>query len=466
MQCNKKKRLLAQVQRLRARFAQSMESVFGDVIAKESLSEWVIQEVGTYRERIYGPLVTLMLFIEQVLGADHSCQDAVARGLSARAALGQSACSLNTGPYCKARVRLPLSLITRLVREVGERLCAEQPAAWRWRGREIKLIDGTTVSMPDTSANQACFPQSGGQQRGLGFPVARLVAIVSLSAGAVLEWAVAACKGKNTGETALLWQMIPGLARGDIVIADSYYCGYFMIARLWVLGVDVLMPQHHLRITDFRRGRRLGVRDHEVTWMRPQRPRWMDESTYQMMPETLTVREIRAGGRTLITTLTDARAVAKQELAELYAMRWQVELDLRSIKSVMQMDILRCKTPTMVEKEIAAHLLAYNLVRAVMAQAAYANRLLPRELSFKAALQLINAFEMHLRHHTDQDTRAALSHLIAGIASRRLRHRPNRVEPRAVKRRAKPHALLTQPRHLVRARLLRQRERRMAVGLR
>jgi hypothetical protein len=466
MQCNKKKRLLAQAERLRARFAQSMESVFGEVAPKASLSEWVRQEVGTYRERIYPPLVTLTLFIEQVLGADHSCQDAVARGLSARVALGQSACSLNTGPYCKARARLPLSLIARLAREVGQRLCAEQPAAWRWRGREVKLIDGTTASMPDTSANQTCFPQSGGQQRGLGFPVARLVAIVSLSTGAVIEWAVAACKGKNTGETALVWQRIAGFTRGDMVIADSYYCGYFMIARLWMVGVDVLMPQHHLRITDFRRGRRLGVRDHEVTWVRPQRPRWMDAATYQTMPETLTLREMRTGGRTLITTLTDAHAVAKQELAKLYTMRWQVELDLRSIKSVMQMDILRCKTPEMVEKEIAAHLLAYNLVRAAMAQAACGKNLSPRELSFKAALQLINAFEMHLRHHADQCAPGALAHLLDGIASRRRLHRPNRVEPRAVKRRAKPHALLTQPRHVVRARLLKQQARRIVAALR
>lgn len=466
MHRNKKRCLVEQVRRFRARFVQSVGTVLGNVIPQSALTQWVIEETGGYRERIYNPFTTLLLFIEQVLGSDHSCQDAVARGLSARVALGQPPCSLNTGPYCKARRRLPLSLLTRLAREVGARLCAGQPAMWRWRGREVKLIDGTTVSMPDTSANQARFPQSRGQKPGLGFPLARLVAIVSLSAGAVLEWAIDACEGTKTGETALLWRLMPHLQRGDVVIADGYYAGYFMIAGLIARGVDIVMPQHHLRITDFRRGQRMGVRDHVVTWSRPKPPDWMDEATYATMPETLTMREVRAGGRTLITTLTDARDIAKQAVAELYAMRWHVELDLRAIKTVMQMDILRCKTPAMVEKEIAAHLLAYNLVRAVMAQAACMNHLLPRQLSFKTALQLLNAFETTLRHGSPQGLAIRHTELLTGLGRRRLPHRPNRVEPRAVKRRPKQHWLLTKPRHIVRARLLKLQERRMASALR
>lgn len=465
MQCNKNKCLVEQVRRFRARFVQSAGAVLGDVIPRELLIQWVTEETGAYRERIHGPLATLVLFIEQVLGADHSCQDAVARGLSARTAQGQAPCSLNTAAYCKARLRLPLELLERLAREVGARLCAAQPCAWRWRGREVKLIDGTTVSMPDTSANQARFPQSRGQKPGLGFPLARLVAVISLSVGAVLEWALDACEGKQTGETALLWRLMPHLERGDVVIADGYYAGYFMIAGLVTLGVDIVMPQHHLRITDFRRGQRLGARDHVVTWLRPQRPGWMDEATYATMLETLTMREVRAGGRTLITTLTDARDVVKQALAELYAMRWHVELDLRAIKTVMQMDILRCKTPTMVEKEIAVHLLAYNLVRAVMARAACMNNLLPRQLSFKTALQLLNAFEMILRHGSPQSLAIRHTELLTGLGRRRLPHRPHRVEPRAVKRRPKQHWLLTKPRHALRARLLKLQARRVTACL-
>lgn len=460
MQCNKKKRLMKQVERFRNRFLQSIGTVLADVIPTPSLIRWIIEEVGPYRERIYSPLTTLSLFVEQVLGADHSCQDAVAKGLSLRVALGQSICSLNTGPYCKARLRLPVSLLRRLAREVGARLCADQPAVWRWRGREVKLIDGTTVSMPDTQANQTRFPQSGGQQPGLGFPLARLVAVISLSTGAALEWAMDACKGKKTGETALLWRLLSTFPRGDIVIADSYYCGYFMIAGLIAQGVDIVMPQHHLRLTDFRRGRRLGVRDHLVSWTRPKRPDWMDDATYATMPENLTMREVRAAGRTLVTTLVDAGTVTKPTLAELYAMRWQVELDLRAIKTVMQMDILRCKTPTMVEKEIAAHLLAYNLVRAVMAQAAAIHHVLPRQLSFKTALQLLNAFEMNLRHGSQRRSTTRQDSLLAALARQRLPHRPHRVEPRAVKRRPKQHWLLRKPRYVLRERLYREQQRR------
>ena len=466
MHRNKKQCLTEQVRRFRARFMHSVDSVLGNVLPPSAFTQCVIEETEAYRNRIYSPFTTLLLFIEQVLGSDHSCQDAVARGLSARVALGQPSCSLNTGPYCKARARLPLALLERLAREVGSRLCAGQPAAWRWRGREVKLIDGTTVSMPDTAANQARFPQSRVQKPGLGFPLARLVAVISLSAGAVLEWALDACEGKKTGETALLWRLLPRLTRGDVVIADGYYAGYFMIAGLIAQGVDIVMPQHHLRITDFRRGQRLGVRDHVVTWARPQRPDWMEEANYTRIPKTLTLREVRVGGRTLITTLTDAHDTPKKALAELYAMRWHVELDLRAIKSVMQMDILRCKTPEMVEKEIAAHLLAYNLVRAVMAQAACMNNLLPRQLSFKTALQLLNAFEMTLRHGSPQDMATRHTELLSRLGRRRLPHRPNRAEPRAVKRRPKQHCLLTKPRQLLRARLLKLQERRVAAALR
>lgn len=460
MQCNKKRRLQEQVQRFRARFAQSAEAVLGDILTRSSLIQWVAEEAGVYRERVYSPFATLMLFIEQVLGADHSCQDAVARGLSARVALGQNPVSLYTGAYCKARARLSLTLPARIAREIAKQLCARQPSAWRWRGREVKLIDGTTVSMPDTTANQARFPQNRQQKPGLGFPLARLVAVVSFSCGAVLEWAMDACEGKNTGETALLWRLLPTFSPHDVVIADSYYCGYFMVAGLVARGVDIVMPQHHLRLTDFRRGQRLGARDHLVTWARPQRPAWMDETTYATMPETLTMREVRVGGRTLVTTLTDEGFVSKPELAVLYGNRWHIELDLRAIKTVMQMDVLRCKTPAMVEKEIAVHLLAYNLARSVMARAAYAASRLPRELSFKSALQLLNAFEMILRHCPRPHLARRHALLISGIARCKLPHRPNRVEPRAVKRRPRQYWLLTTPRHLLHARLRRQQRRR------
>lgn len=455
-----------QVKRFCNRFAQGAGAALGQVIPRQDLLRWVEEEAGDYRERVYSPLQTLSLFIEQVLGADQSCQDAVARGVSGRVALGQSPCSLNSGPYCRARTRLALNLVERIGREVGERLRASQPAVWRWRGREVKLIDGTTVSMPDTSENQTEFPQSKSQKPGLGFPLARVVAVISLSCGAVLEWAMGPCEGKRTGETALLWQLAHRLQAGDVVIADRYFSGYFLLAWLTRHGVDVVVRQHQLRHTDFRRGKRLGAKDHVVAWVRPPCPAWMDAATYALMPDTLTLRETRVGGLTLVTTLIDPGQVGKQELLALYHARWQVELDLRSIKTVMQMDVLRCKRPERVKKEIAVHLLAYNLVRAVMAQAAFLGQVLPRQLSFKAALQLIRAFEENLRHAPQGRLTLCRVYLLAGMAQLRLPHRPGRVEPRMVKRRPKQHALLTQPRHILKANLLKQRQALYGEGLR
>ena len=465
MNDSKKRHLAEQVRRFRARFVQTVGAVLGDALPKRSLMKWIAEECGHYRQRIYDPLRTLTLFLEQVLGADQSCQDAVARGVSGQVSLGHLPSSLNTAAYCKARSRLALGLIERLGREMGAMLCTQQPQAWRWRDREVKLVDGTTVSMPDTAANQADFPQSRTQKPGLGFPLARLVTIVSLSCGAVLDWAVGPCEGKQTGETALLWKLAQRLQRGDIVIADRYYAGYFLIAMLVQLGVDVVIRQHQRRHTDFRRGQRLGAKDHLVSWLRLQRPSWMDADTYASMPEILRMREVNIGGWTLVTTLVDAKEVSKRDVFELYRARWQIELDLRSIKTSMCMDVLRCKSPQMVKKEIAVHLLAYNLVRAVMAQAAHLGRVLPRQLSFKGALQMLNAFEENLRHCPLGRLALRHAHLLAGIAQMKLPHRPGRVEPRALKRRPKPFQLLTEPRQILRARLTAQRQLHIAACL-
>lgn len=277
MNHSKRSEQTGQIKRFCARFAQGAGSALGRVIPKKDMSQWIAEEAGNCRERIYGPLQTLMLFIEQVLGADQSGQDAVARGVSQRVGRGQSPCSLNNGPYCKARARLALSLVERLGREIGERLRAGQPEAWRWRGREVKLIDGTTASMPDTPENQAEFPQSRTQKPGLGFPLIRLVAIITLSCGAVLGWATGPCRGKHTGETALLRQLAHCLHPGDIVIADRCFSGYFLLVWLIRQGIDVVVRQHQRRQTDFRRGQRLGAKDHVVAWGRPPKPAWMGQ---------------------------------------------------------------------------------------------------------------------------------------------------------------------------------------------
>lgn len=384
------------------------------------------------------------------MSQDGACQDAVSRRLSERIARGESACSLNSGPYCKARQRLPLRLIQRLAREVGERLEHDSPVDWKWRGRAVKLMDGTTISMPDTPSNQAVYPQSGAQQAGLGFPLAMLVAVISLSTGAVLEWALGPCRGKHTGEQALFRQLMPRLDSTDIILADRYHCNYFTAALLVKRGVDLVTRQHHRRITDFRRGRRLGRRDHLVDWIRPPRPSWMDVETYQSMPERLSMRETEIGGRILVTTLTDAKTVSSKDIDALYGRRWQIEVDLRSIKAEMGMDVLRTQSAPMADKEIAVYLLAYNLVCALMVRAAAGTGIEARMLSFKSTIQLYLAFEQQLRFAGKANLRTMTAHLLGGISLLRLPVRPGRVEPHAIKRRPKNHSLLTVTRDIAR----------------
>ena len=466
MKHSKKSVFAEQIRRFRARFVQCGGAVLERILTGQGVRELVLEEAGGWRERLYGPLTTVGLFLEQGLGADPSGQDTVARGLSVRVSQGQAPCSLNTGPYCKARQRLSVGLLERLGQEVGVRLMRAQPGQWLWRGRSVKLVDGTTVSMPDTLENQAVFPQSRAQKSGLGFPLARLLGLLSLSCGAVLEWACGPCEGKQTGETALLGALIDQLFRGDVVVADRYFAGYFGIARMRQRGIDVLIRQPPHRRTDFRRGKRLGKRDPLVTWIRPSRPAWREAATYATMPESMRMREVRVAGLTWVTTLQEAEAVDKLELARLYGPRWQIELDFRAIKTVMPMEVLRCKSPEMIRKEIAAHLLAYTLVRTVMAQAASLAHVLPRQLSFKAALQVLNAFEETLRFcpHAKLASRQAI--VLGAIGQALLPVRPDRIEPRAVKRRPQPHPLLTQPRHLARAQLLKQQQRRIKSALR
>ena len=452
-----KKRLQQAIARFKQGFADRPTRALDELLSSDVVCTIVDEEVGAYRDRVYPPLTTLGLFIGQALSADGACQDAVARHLSERTAQGEPQCSLSSGPYCKARSRLPLSLIERLAVSVGERLEDISCKNWKWRGRSVKLLDGTTVSMPDTQANQAAYPQSGEQRPGLGFPLAMLVALISLSNGAVLRWASGPCRGKGSGEQALFRTLMPHLSAGDIILVDRFHCTYFTVAMLAERGVDLLTRQHQRRGTDFRQGQRLGHRDRLVTWIRPQRPQWMDQATYARMPQHLSLRQTEVAGRVLVTTLTDARGVTPLDLDALYRSRWQVEVDLRSIKAVMGTDILRAKSPPMIDKEIAVGLLAYNLVRGLMARAATATAVIARALSFKAALQLLLAFQQQLRWAGRKGADIMSAHLLGAISAMRLPLRPGRIEPHAIKRRPKPYALLTVPRQVARAAIIRAR---------
>jgi hypothetical protein len=422
------------------------------------------EEGATWRQKVYTPVLTLWAFLTQVASPDGSCRAAVARVLAWLVSQGEKPCTPKADPYCKARGRLPEALLQRLTRETGGTLHAEAPAAWRWKGRRVKVVDGTTVSMPDTPANQQAYPQHTAQQPGLGFPIARAVVVFCLACGAVLDAALGRYQGKRTGETALLRTLETAFEAGDVVLGDRCFSGYFDLALWQGQGVAVVVRQHQIRRTDFRTGRRLGPRDHVVSWVKPaQRPAWMDPATYGALPATLAVREVQVrvaqrGFRTqvliVVTTLLDAEAYPARDLAALYRARWQAELYLRSLKVPIGLDVLRCLSPEMVRKEFWAHLLAYNLIRAVMARAALDLGSSPRELSFKGALQAVQAFGERLLDAAGEEVEELSAWLLLAVACHQVGDRPDRVEPRCRKRRPKHYPNLTQPRDQARKALL------------
>lgn len=463
-QCNLGRKA-RQVQSVRQRMIQQEEMPFGDLLGLEWVSSIVQQEVKAWRDCVYTPLITLQTFLTQVLSAEQCCLAAVARLLAFLTSQGRKLCSPKTGPYCKARKKLPEDLLRRLVRESGRRLEARSSPGRLLAGRRICLIDGSTLSMPDTKANQRAYPQSRSQKPGVGFPIARVVAVLSFCSGAVLDLAIGPYRGKRTGEPALLRQLWDCLEAGSVAVADCCYGSFWSLAMLRQRGVDSVFPLHQLRTCDFRRGRRLGREDHMVHWSKPaQRPEWMSRATYKSLPGELELREMRVhieqpgfrtGSLVLVTTLLDAEAVTASELASVYRVRWHAELDLRSIKVTMHMDVLRCKTPSMVRKEIWTHLLAYNCIRMLMAEVAADLEIPPRELSFAGALQTFNAFWPLLQAARTIEVYTSLwQRMLVAIGSHPVGQRPDRVEPRAVKRRPKPHKLLTIPRKEAQRRLL------------
>ena len=308
----------------------------------------------------------------------------------------------------------------------------------------MKLVDGTTIVMPDTEENQASYPQHGRQASGAGFPLARLVGVISLATGALLDVNMGAYKGKGTGEYGLFRGLKDTFVDGDIMLADSYFCSYFLIADMQARGMDVLFEQHGARHTDFRKGKKLGTRDHLVHWSKPiARPDWMSLEAYHRYPKELKVREVKVGKKVLVTTFLVPRKTAKAALEGLFWQRWHVELDLRNIKTTLGMEALSCKTPDMCEKEMWVYLLAYNLLRLLMAEAALQAGVLPRQLSFKHTLQIWVAWNQRQFLSNAKEDTASLFILIAQL---RVGKRPGRMEPRAVKRRPKPFPRLDKPR--------------------
>lgn len=432
---------------------------FRELLSSDKVQAALDRAGVKFRDRVYNPMVTLWAFLSQVMAGDKgSCENATSRVLADRVAHGKAECSTDSSSYCEARRRLPTRVVAELARELGQELHEQSPPEWLFHGRPVKIVDGSTVTMADTAENQAAYPQSRNQKPGLGFPILRMVVVLSLSVGTVLDCAIGRCRGKKTGEQNLFRQLWSVFVPGDIALGDRLYDSYRDIALLKKeRQVDSIFGMKQSRRSDFRKGRKLGPDDHVVSWTKPKYDpdRFQSREEWESIPETIEMREVRAtirrrGYQTriviIVTTLLNPDEFSANDLMRLFAERWHCELDLRAIKQALKMNHLRCKTPEMVEKEIWAHILAYNLIRVRMAQAATVHDKLPRQLSFTAALNHIENFGSQMQNANKELSERLEAAMLKAISKHKVGNRPGRKEPRAIKKRVQKYSYLTKPR--------------------
>jgi len=449
--------------------SSSLAAAFGElpgglfpVLEPDALRR-TVQEHGAHFGELWTFSVTLWAFLSQCLFGDKSCTAAVARVIALFAGCGEPP-SANNGAFCKARAKIPVALLERLTTDVGQSLSDQAPPQWLYKGRHVKLVDGTTVSGPDTAANQEQYPQSKTQKKGLGFPLIRLVVVMCLATAVVVDAKCSPYAGKGMGEPNLLRQMFDSLHTGDILLGDRYYCSWVMIAALQQRGVDVCFRHHQRRKSIAKTGTRLGEGDYVGTWDRPKaKPEWMSEEQFAALPAEIRIREVhfrvavpgfRVRDVIVVTTLLDHELHSREEIAGLYRQRWHVELNLRSIKTRMKMDILSGKTPAMLRREVWGHLLTYNLVRRLMMCAAVEKKCSPLELSFTGAMNQLQAGYVSRSMSKECDRESEVKALVKAVGQNRVGRRPNRYEPRGTKRRKNTHKLLTKPRNEARRELL------------
>jgi hypothetical protein len=407
------------------------------------------------RQRTYPLPLTFWAFLSQVLSPGSSCREIVRKVQAWYAPQGQTPDS-GTSAYCQARSRLPLARLIELHQTLADKLSPRIMTSELWLGHCVKVVDGTGVSMPDTAANQKAWPQPSTQKPGCGFPVVKLAACFCLASGALLQWVEGRLKEHDCR---LLQKLLPAFRKGDVVLADRGFSSFASLATLLTRGVDAVMRVHHFRKLDWRAGQRLGRRDRLVCWQKgPWQGGLWSREQWEQLPEAITVRLVEIivvvpGFRTqklvLVTTLLDAQTYSAEALGQLYFRRWAVELFFRDIKATLGLDVLRCQTPAMVRKEIVMHALAYNLIRALMQDIAHSDQLPLQHLSFKGTVDALRQWR-ELFENAQAQPRAAcqLRRLFyQSIANDLLLDRPDRSEPRAVKRRPKNFRLLTQPRH-------------------
>lgn len=409
------------------------------------------------RARTYTPWVTFWLFLAQVLTRPGTCSEAVSQGQPWFQLKRGEAPSSNTSAYCQARARLPIAHVEYAFHSTVKYLKTWEAA--HHCGRRVCVVDGSSSSMPDTPQNQERYPQPSAQTPGCGFPVMRFVALFSLATGALLGTAHGALQDHERTLWRRLWDL---LAPGDIALADRGFCSFADYALLLRRGVDSLMRLQGQRRKGVRRVKRIGKNDWLVEWIKTStvRPKWLEQSLWDQLPDRLPVRHVmitvpipgfRTKALTVATTLLDAATYPADGIADFYRRRWGIELFLRDIKITMGMDILRCKSPQLIEKEFTMHLIAYNLIRALMLEAAERQQCAVTRLSLAAAVAAIRQWAPTFLSIRRRDKRKAhLDAFLRAIASATIPKRPNRIEPRARKRRPKNYQLLTKPRKLFR----------------
>ena len=409
-----------------------------------------------WRDTFWNPTTTLVTFLFQVLSAEKTLRAAVADLLAQLAALGRRHLpSPDPTAYCQARQRLPAEVLVGLLGSVVERMKGLPQSTLTWLGRRVWIADATTVSMSDEPELQTAFPQPSAQKRGCGFPVARLEALFCWATGAIVDGVIGSL---HTAELPLFRKLWHHFQPGDVVLCDRAYCAYVDMVRLLQRGVFCVFRLHHGRNADFRRGKRLGKNDRLVTWQRPQwlKSMGISKEEFAALPETLTVRMVRVASapkgfrsRTIVvaTTLLDPIETPADEIRALYRDRWMAELNLRSIKVQLGMDILRGKSVDVVTKEIIMHLVEYNLIRLLMWHAAREHDCDLHRLSFTGTLhRWRDVLPLMLRARSRAEALQLVTCLLRWIAADPVPDRPNRVEPRRKKRRPKAYSLLNKPR--------------------
>jgi len=408
------------------------------------------------RERIFTLPIIFWAFLSQILSPKSSCREALRKICALFELRHHRQIDPDTSAYGQARLRLPVALLYKIALRVAVALQRMSPGSNLWCQRVVKVVDGTTLSMPDTLANQKRWPQPSSQKKGCGFPLMRLVGLFCLSSGALLQTATASF---FSNENNLVHRLFAFLERGDVLLADRNFCSYGNLAALLAKGVDAVMRMHQSRPADFRKGKALGKNHRLITWLKPvKKPRAMSQQDFDALPSQINLRMLRLhisapGFRTrtivLVSTLLEPKLYPCEALAELYRRRWAIELFFRDIKTTMNMEFLRCQSPVMIEKELAMHIIAYNLVRTLMLEASICYQVPLDRISFKGTVDTLRQWSPIIASLQAKPKRQSslIAAMLRVIALDQVPLRPNRREPRAVKRRPKAFQLLNKPRY-------------------